>query len=153
MTKTSNTPAQIRETSRTLPIALLRARETVMSPIREMLSEIGLTEQKWRILRTLEECGCIEQSAIAERACLLLPSVTRITRSMEEAGLLIRLADNKDKRRMMIEITKEGRKVIRNNIHLSNEIYHQLETRLGKQKVNLLLDLLDELKVAMENER
>jgi len=138
--------SKIRETSRTLPIALLRARETIMAPIREMLSEIGLTEQKWRILRTLDEHGRIEQSAIAEHACLLLPSVTRITQSMEAQGLLARLSDDEDKRRMMIEITDAGRKIIHDNIQLSNSIYRQLETSMGKQKVNQLLDLLEELK-------
>ena len=135
----------IRETSRALPIALLRARETVMAPIREMLSTIGMTEQKWRILRTLEEGGRLEQTAIAERACLLLPSVTRIIRSMVDAGLVHRLEDKNDRRRMMVEITEKGRTIIRDNIHLSNQVYRQLEHRLGKKKVETLLDLLQEL--------
>lgn len=135
----------IRETSRALPIALLRAREAVMAPIREMLNDIGMTEQKWRILRTLEEGGRLEQTAIAERACLLLPSVTRIIRSMEEAGLINRLEDPEDRRRMIVEITEKGRKIIGDNIQLSNKIYQQLETSMGKKKVDELLDLLEEL--------
>ncbi len=136
----------IRETSRALPIALLRARETVMTPIREMLSELGLTEQKWRILRTLDEAGRIEQSAIAQQACLLLPSVTRITRSMQSQGLVTRIGDSQDRRRMMVEITDKGRKIIHDNIQVSNEIYQRLETRLGKHKLDQLLDLLEELR-------
>jgi len=36
-------------TDRSLPIALLRARETVMEPVRDMLSESGISEQKWRV--------------------------------------------------------------------------------------------------------
>ena len=141
-----DTTSEIRETSRALPIALLRARETIMAPIREMLNEIGLTEQKWRILRTLEESGRLEQTAISERACLLLPSVTRITRSMEEQNLVVRQSDNNDKRKMMIDITDRGRKIVRENIGLSNEIYTQIENQLGKRKMNELLDLLEELK-------
>jgi len=145
MNKKNTKASDIRTTSRTLPIALLRARETVMAPIREMLSDIGLTEQKWRILRTLEECGRIEQSAIAKEACLLLPSVTRIIRTMEESGIVMRLEDSADKRRVMVEITDKGRSIIRNNIQLSNNIYHQLELQMGKEKVDELLDLLEEL--------
>jgi len=148
MIKPSDKQPEIRETSRALPIALLRARETVMAPIREMLNDIGLTEQKWRILRTLEESGKLEQTAIAERACLLLPSVTRITRSMENQGLLIRISDRHDKRKMMVEITEQGRQIIRDNIQFSNDIYRQLETQLGKQKLDQLLDLLEELKAS-----
>ena len=136
----------IRETSRALPIALLRARETVMAPIREMLNDIGLTEQKWRILRTLDESGRLEQTAIAEKACLLLPSVTRITKSMEDQGLLIRVSDIKDKRKMMVEITKKGAGIVRDNSAFSNQIYADLENKLGKEKMDRLLDLLEELK-------
>ncbi len=137
---------EIRETSRALPIALLRARETMMAPIRVMLNDIGLTEQKWRILRTLEESGKLEQSALAERACLLLPSVTRIARSMENQGLLNRLGDEHDRRKVMVEITSKGRGVVHENIQFSNDIYRQLENHMGKKKVNDLLDLLEELR-------
>ncbi|MDJ0614587.1 MAG: homoprotocatechuate degradation operon regulator HpaR [Rhizobiaceae bacterium] len=143
---TKQPDSAIRETSRALPIALLRARETIMAPIREMLSEIGLTEQKWRILRTLDEFGKLEQTAISDRACLLLPSVTRITKSLESQGLLTRFSDHEDKRKMMVEITDQGRKIVRENITLANEIYDHIETRLGKEKVDDLLDLLAELK-------
>ncbi len=140
----SNSDA-VRKTSRSLPIALLRSRETLMVPIRGMLNEIGLTEQKWRILRTLDERGRIEQSTIANEACLLLPSVTRITRSMEMAGLLTRISDREDKRRVMVEITEKGERLIRDNIQVSNEIFSRLEIQMGRKKVNQLLDLLDEL--------
>lgn len=146
MAKPTSKNREIRETSRALPIALLRARETVMAPIREMLNDIGLTEQKWRILRTLEESGRLEQTLIAENACLLLPSVTRITKSMEEQGLLIRVSDHQDKRKMMVEITPQGKKIVRDNSTLSNNIYADLETQLGKDKMEKLLDLLEELK-------
>ncbi len=43
------------QTNRSLPIALLRARETVMGPIRDMLATSGVNEQKWRVLRVLQE--------------------------------------------------------------------------------------------------
>ena len=29
-----------------------------MTPIRDMLSETGITEQQWRVLRVLSEFGC-----------------------------------------------------------------------------------------------
>ena len=39
----------------------------------------------------------MEQTAIADAACLLLPSLTRIVQSLETDGLLSRQADNTDK--------------------------------------------------------
>ncbi len=55
----------LRRTARSLPIALLRARERVMGPIREILNESGISEQKFRVLRVVEESGPMEQTALA----------------------------------------------------------------------------------------
>lgn len=134
-----------KNTSRALPIALLRARETVMAPIRDMLQGIQLTEQKWRILRVLDELGEVEQSSIAKEACLLLPSLTRILRTMEAEGQISRRQDSHDKRRTMVKITNEGRNILAENLETSLQIYQSIEKQMGREKLNQLLDLLEEL--------
>lgn len=134
-----------KNTSRALPIALLRARETVMAPIRDMLQGIQLTEQKWRILRVLDELGEVEQSSIAKEACLLLPSLTRILRTMEAEGQISRRQDSHDKRRTMVKITNEGRNILAENLGTSLQIYQSIEKQMGREKLNQLLDLLEEL--------
>ncbi|MCX8953719.1 homoprotocatechuate degradation operon regulator HpaR [Ruegeria sp. NA] len=134
-----------KNTSRALPIALLRARETVMAPIRDMLQGIQLTEQKWRILRVLDELGEVEQSSIAKEACLLLPSLTRILRTMEAEGQISRRQDSHDKRRTMVKITNEGRNILADNLGTSLQIYQSIEKQMGREKLNQLLDLLEEL--------
>ena len=141
----SNPTRSIPKTSRALPIALLRARETVMAPIRDMLQEAGISEQKWRVLRTLEECGQIEQSAVSRETCVSMPSLTRILRAMENAGHIARKIDTQDKRRSLIRITAKGRAILSANAARANEIYDDLEARLGSDKINTLLDLLEEL--------
>ncbi|RLJ98554.1 homoprotocatechuate degradation operon regulator HpaR [Ruegeria conchae] len=140
-----NTQSHTKSTARSLPIALLRARETVMAPIRDMLQGIRLTEQKWRILRVLDELGEVEQSAIAHEACLLLPSVTRILRTMEADGQITRRQDNEDKRRTMVQITDAGRMILENNLATSLAISNNIEAQLGREKLDQLLDLLEEL--------
>ena len=44
---------ELPSTRRSVPIALIRAREKVMGPIRDMLADSGITEQQWRILRVI----------------------------------------------------------------------------------------------------
>ncbi|MCV6603086.1 MAG: hypothetical protein OIF54_16255 [Cohaesibacter sp.] len=73
----------MRHTSRVLPIALLRARETVMGPIRDMLNENGLTEQ--------------------------------------------------------------GQRLLISNMPTSNQIYARIEADYGREKLEKLLDLLEDL--------
>ncbi|MGM9401660.1 homoprotocatechuate degradation operon regulator HpaR [uncultured Aliiroseovarius sp.] len=148
MTKKNSTHSGFPSTSRSLPISLLRAREVVMQPIRDMLGELGLTEQKWRILRTLDELGEVEQSTIAKEACLLLPSLTRILRGMEADGLISRQSDAKDKRRTLVTITDKGRAIVRDNLHLANDIAARIEAHMGEDEVKQLLDLLEKLQSA-----
>lgn len=135
----------LRQTRRSLPIALLRARETVMGPIREMLAESGVNEQKWRVLRMLEEQGPLELTHLAHEACLLLSSLTRMVRPMEDEGLISRSTPESDRRKVVVAITDKGRDLIRDHMAHSNAIFARIEAEFGKERLEKLLDLLDDL--------
>lgn len=132
-------------TDRSLPIALLRAREKVMGPIRVMLLKAGVTEQQWRVLRVLDETGQTDASEIAKRACLLMPSLTRIIQTLCENGYVTRTRDTKDRRRQILNITKAGQTLIEDNMTESRNISESLEERFGRQNFAQLLDLLNAL--------
>lgn len=135
----------LRSTDRSLPIALLRAREAVMEPVREMLSRSKISEQKWRVLRVMEEAGPVEQSVIAERACLLLPSLTRIVTAMEADGLLERAVSKEDRRKTIVTITEKGRGIIREHAPESIAMFTRLADEFGREDMDRLLDLLEKL--------
>lgn len=132
-------------TSRSLPIALLRARERIMVPIREMLQQSGISEQQWRVLRVVDEAGEVEQTAIAHAACLQLPSLTRMLRSMESDGLVARKTDEADRRRTLVSLTSAGTALIARHRERNASIFSTIEAEFGREKLDLLLDLLDEL--------
>jgi homoprotocatechuate degradation regulator HpaR len=132
-------------TSRSLPIALLRAREKVMGPIRAMLSDVDITEQQWRVMRVLNEHGASEPTRIAEDACLLLPSLTRILQKLEEKNLIKRARDEKDRRKQVVEITEGGRALIAANLPTSLALLEDVRTKMGAERYDALLDLLNEL--------
>ena len=129
-------------TSRSLPIALIRAREGVMAPIREMLTETGITEQQWRVLRVLSEHGLLDTTTLAERSSLLFPSLTRIAASMRDKGLITQTRDEIDRRRQLIEITAAGQKIIDDRTSQSTQIVDDIKTKLGTDNYETLLDLL-----------
>jgi homoprotocatechuate degradation regulator HpaR len=133
---------QLPSTQRSLPIALIRARENVMIPIRQMLSESGLTEQQWRVL---DEHGALEPSQLAKHAALLLPSQTRIVQSMAQKGLVERREHRNDRRRIVIEITDAGQAIINDNATKAAEIAAQIRDKLGPRRFETLLDILDDL--------
>lgn len=143
--KSPSPTSEMRSTDRSLPIALLRARETVMLPIREMLSRSNISEQKWRVLRVVSESGPMDQTLIAERACLLLPSLTRIIKAMENDGLLVRTPGADDKRKSMVTITADGQAIIDTHAVESNMLFQNLQKEFGREDMRTLLDLLEKL--------
>ena len=141
----ARTKLQLPSTRRSLPIALMRSREKVMAPIRDMLRASGLTEQQWRVLRILSEFGPQDFTEIARQACLLMPSLSRIIRSLAQNGLVIRASDAKDRRRQTVVISPAGQHLIDDNLVQATQIAANYRNQLGAERYELLLDLLTEL--------
>lgn len=130
-------------TQRTLPIALLRAREAVMDRFRPMLSANNVTEQQWRVMRVLHESGETDAGRLADRACVMAPSLSRILRTLENRGFLQLRKDADDARRSLAALTPAGRSFLQTLTPHSVAIYEQIETALGKEQIETLLDLLE----------
>ncbi len=139
----------IREFERSLPMALLLAREAVMDRFRPMLRDFGVTEQQWRVLRALEEVGMMDLGELAEACRLLGPSLTRIVRDLEERELLHRSPDENDQRRSHISISPEGRALIRNVGPHSERHYQEIAKAIGAENLDDLYERLDRLVVAL----
>jgi homoprotocatechuate degradation regulator HpaR len=139
----SNPP--LRRTNRSLPIALLRAREVVMGPVREMLADSPVNEQKWRVLRVLQEGGAQDQNSIAKQACLLLPSLTRILRTMENDGLVSRREDPQDRRRSIVQIEAAGLDILEHRGAQAAALVTDMRAQYGDEKFEQLVDLLEDL--------
>ena len=137
--------AKLPSTARSLPIALIRAREGVMAPIREMLAETGITEQQWRVLRVLSEYGRLDTKTLADRSSLLFPSLTRIVATLRGKGLITQTRDDVDRRRQFIEITNAGQKIIDDRAAQSARIIEEFKATLGPENYEALLDLLAQL--------
>jgi homoprotocatechuate degradation regulator HpaR len=140
---TSDEAKRPRQTRRSLPIALLRARESVMSKFRPMLNRHDLNEQQWRVIRMLGEHGELDASQLAEKALVLAPSLTRMLKSLKARKLIKQRVDKDDKRRSLISITPEAQRVIGEVTPESAAIYAELESKIGVDQINNLLDMLE----------
>jgi homoprotocatechuate degradation regulator HpaR len=136
----------LRGFERSLPMALMRARESVMALFRPLLAEHGLTEQQWRVLRALGDSdGPMSAGELAERTCLLGPSLSRMLVSMEERALVTRAVDRRDARRTAVAIAPAGVDVVGRIAPRSEAVYRDLEARLGVADLGELHQLLDRL--------
>lgn len=137
--------AKPKQTRRSLPMALLRAREAVMVNFRPMLIRHEVTEQQWRVIRVVAEAGKLDASEVAARASILAPSLTRMIRSLEKRKFIKRRKDANDGRRVILEICAVGTALIERASPESLAIYDRIESKFGTSKLESLLDLLDEL--------
>ena len=139
--------------SESLPMALLRARETVMCRFRPGLRTRGVTEQQWRILRALADTGPMEITELADLTFLLPPSLSRILRDMEARALISRKPVDSDLRRAVISIERKGLRLIAQHASHSESIYHDIERRFGRERLAQLFALLEELETCRADER
>lgn len=127
---------------------MLRARETMMAPIRHMLQKADVTEQQWRVLRVLAERGTSDPKDLAQEACLLNPSLTRIMQLLEKKGLIVRKGHPSDRRKVLLDVTDEGRALLKEFAPESQAIFARLEEQYGRERIDQLLDLLNALSEA-----
>src|SRR6201985_776958 len=135
--------------SRSLPMALLRAREAVMRQFRPSLRNHGLTEQQWRILRALTAVDAIEVTELARVAFLLGPSLSRILRDLEARHLIERRIAKADLRRAMVSISAKGLKLIEAVAPSSEAIYAAMTKRYGARKLAELQEMLHALESSL----
>ena len=139
-----NPVAPIRSFERSLPMALMRAREAVMAHFRPILAEHDLTEQQWRVLRALIAAG--EPSSVgslAEHTFLLGPSLSRMLVSLEDRGLILRTTSIHDARRSDISISAAGQALVAKIAPHSEAAYAEINQRFEPGELDQLYELLE----------
>lgn len=118
-------------TTSSLPMLLLRLRETVLLPLRPVIRRFDLTEQQARVLLVLEEAGPLEMAVLAKACCMLPPSLSRIVPKMRGRGLLDRDKPNADYRRVVVTLSPAGRDVAHDLRDALRAAFGELRQRIG----------------------
>jgi len=135
----------MRDFAHSLPMALLRAREAVMCQFRPLLRKHDVTEQQWRVLRAVYEVEATEVTALAELCFILMPSLSRILRSLEARRLIERRTVPADQRRAEIRITATGRRLVAAVAPESEARYEEITRAIGARRVDQLYAVLAEI--------
>ena len=136
---------------RNLPHLLLRARETFMTRFRPILREHGITEQQWRVLRTLHDTGDMEPNQLADACLILSPSLTRMLAAMEQSEMIVRNRSSVDQRRQMISLTSKSRQFLADVEPQVDAEYSRIEALLGPARLEALYSTIDESVQVMES--
>lgn len=130
---------------RNLPLLLLKAREALLSRFRPIISHFGLTEQQWRVIRTLSAHKAMEPRQICEACQILSPSLTGVLARMEELGLVSRERMADDQRRQLVRLTPRSEDIALRVAPLIEAQYAAMEAHLGPELVGEIYDVLDRL--------
>lgn len=133
---------------RNLPQLFLKAREELLCHFRPIITHFGLTEQQWRILRTLSEMRQLEPREICEHCHILSPSLTGVLSRMEEMGLVSRTRVPEDQRRVIVRLTPKSEKLVSELGPLIVAQYKLIEQAFGPELIQQLYDVLDQIVVA-----
>ena len=136
-------PTQSKHAS--INIGLIQAREALMTQFRPILNQANITDQQWRIIRLLAENGTLDFQDLANKACILRPSLTGILPRLEKAGMAVRLKPSNDQRRVFLKLTQEGEKLYQSIGEKVDERYDAIENVFSKEKLEKLKELLTEL--------
>lgn len=128
-----------------LTLALLEAREALMTHFRPELNDVGLTEQQWRIIRTLGQYEELDSTSLAEKACILKPSLTGIINRMVETGLIVRRRSETDQRFTFISLSEEGLNTFHQMRGRMEARYQHIQDLFGEEKMKQLMELLKDI--------
>lgn len=141
---------QIKDDRHSLPIALLRAREAVMACFRPHHRKGGVTEQQWRVIRTLYLEGEMDATTLAERSFLLAPSLSRILKDLEAGGDVRRRISPDDSRQSLLSLSPKATAMVNRVAPLLDGIHRDIARRFGTDRFHALLTLLHELELALQ---
>ncbi|MFC5476262.1 homoprotocatechuate degradation operon regulator HpaR [Paraherbaspirillum soli] len=128
---------------RNLALLLLQTRECVVRNFRHILHHYELTEQQWRIIRTLSERETMEQRQIGETCQILSPSLVGVLARMEEIDLVERARVDADQRRVLVSLTAKSQALVQEIAPLIEAQYQNLESGVGSKTVRDLYQALD----------
>ena len=144
---------KIRRFSESLPMLLLRARETTLSRFRPILHQHGLTEPQWRALRALDDLGELTAAGLAAECSILAPSITRILKRLTEQGYVSTSRSRADQRELKVRMTVKGRRLVELVYPQLEQQYSMIRDQLKPEYLTSLFKDLQRLIDIGESER
>ncbi len=107
---------------RQLCFAIYSASLAMTKVYKPLLEPLGLTYPQYLVMLALWETDGLSVSQLGERLALDSGTLTPLLKRLESAGLLQRLRDAADERRVLLQLTADGRALKRRAIQVPQAI-------------------------------
>ena len=112
--------------AQSLPMILHRTLDSIMPAYRALFARYDLTEQQWRVLRSIWTSDRVTSAELSRQTLLPAPSLVGIVDRLEKKSLVSRVRAVSDRRVVYVVATPEGRKLQKEVIPRVNEIHEQI---------------------------
>ena len=133
-------------------IALRRVIRAIDLHSRTLVSTHGLTGPQALILKALQYEG-LTAGELANRVSLSQGTVTDILNRLEVRGLITRIRDTDDRRRVLVEMTTAGRDLLKQSPPLLQESFVERFNNLQQWEQTQLLAALQRIATMMDAEK
>lgn len=131
-------------------LAMLRTADQLAVPTTEALREANLSLSQYNVLRILRGAGedALACGEIAERMIRRDPDLTRLLDKLEARGLVTRSRGTTDRRVVRAAIAPEGLQLLESLDEVVDRTTKQTLKHMSVERLELLLELLDETRAA-----
>lgn len=133
-------------------VALRRITRAIDLHSKQLEKSAGLTVPQLLVLQALEEAGHLSVSDIARQVNLSQGTVTSVLERMAAKELVDRVRDPKDRRRVRISLSKQGRARLRASPDLLQESFMRRFDRLEPWEQKMLTAAVERIASMMDAE-
>lgn len=101
-------------------IGMSRTLNKINNATNKVYKKYGLTSGQFAVLEALYHKGDLSVGEVQKRILSTSGTIPVIIKNLEKAGLLNRMQDAKDKRKYILQITKQGRELL-DKVYPENE--------------------------------
>ena len=133
-------------------LTLMRSTDLVSDRATAPIRSSGLTVQQYNVLRILRGAGDdgLQTYQVAERMVTRAPNITRLVDKLEAKKLLTRTRSVTDRRVVTLQITRQGRALLKKLDRPQLEALQSAMRGLSSSESAKLCDLLNRLRAPLE---
>ncbi|MCB2097850.1 MAG: MarR family winged helix-turn-helix transcriptional regulator [Parvularculaceae bacterium] len=125
---------------------LVRTAATYNEEMAKALKRYRLDTMKWRILMLLNDKSPSSVGELARRSVTKMPTLTRVLIRMEDEGLIVRQAQEGDKRVVQVTMTPKAVTVLRTVQSIGQKIFERATEGVSEDEAAALTALLKRIR-------
>jgi DNA-binding MarR family transcriptional regulator len=141
------------EQKNSIGFVIYRTSSLIRKEMARRLKKYDITPEQWTILNTIYEKSSATQKELTDASFKDQANTARILAKLESKGMIIKLADKKDKRISLIRLTEKGFSLRNEIVEIASDLNNFLSEDMTEGQRNFILDTLNSLVEKIEKNK